>query len=191
MNKILRTLLFFALFACAEAYAVENYLNTKETLDFDNTEFTLGWSSHPREIQYLQEYFPKGQSPENFKDMLSVWLFVGDFSAEAYIQNMTATYAERKKTDIVCQYKVYSNNGEYMFECVLSESDQEGLAALEMNIYRCKDVEIDGKKALLICFYSRQARGENMTPFLEEMKARREQMLMAMVKFQYPEIMLK
>lgn len=188
MKKTLQILLLIVLCVTIDTHAVENYLNTPNTLTFDNTEFILGWSSHPREIQYLQEYFPKGQSPENFKDMLSVWVFVGDFPAKQYIQNMANNYEERKKTDKSCNYQIYENDGEYMFDCLLSEDDGKIVNAIEFNIYRCKNTRIDGKKVLLICFYSQQAKGDDIMPFLTDLKELRGKLIVAMAKFEYPQI---
>ena len=190
MKKTLQLLLLIVLCTTIDALAVENYLNTPNTLNFDNTAFTLGWSSHPREIQYLQEYFPKGQSPENFKDMLSVWVFVGDFPAKQYIQNMANNYEERKKTDKSCNYQIYENDGEYMFDCLLSEDDGKFVNAVEFNIYRCKNTSIDGKQVLLICFYSQQAKGDDIMPFLTDLKELRGRLILAMAKFEYPQIKL-
>lgn len=179
-----------ALCISTDAHAIENYLGTDEVLHFDNTEYTLGWSSHPSEFQYLQEYFPEGQSPEKFNDMLSVWLFVGDFSARQYVRNMANAYEERKKIDIACYYQSYENDDDYMFECLRSEADGNNLTGIEYNIYRSKDVEIDGKKAMLICFYSGQATGEDIKTFLVKLKERHAQLLEAMSAFEYPAIKL-
>lgn len=192
MKEILISLIL-ALFTFGFAKAqqpIENYLGTDEALNFDNTEYTLGWSSHPSDFQYLQEYFPEGQSPEKFNDMLSVWLYVGDFSAKQYIRNMANTYEERKKIDPASHYQSYENDGDYVFECLRSESDGNNLTGIEFNIYRSKDIEIDGKKAMLICFYSGQATGEDIEPFLKKLKDRRVQLLEAMFAFKYPAIKL-
>ena len=190
-NFIIAFILALFTFGYATAQQpIENYLGTNEALNFDNTEYTLGWSSHPSEFQYLQEYFPEGQSPEKFNDMLSVWLFVGDFSAKEYIRNMANTYEEREKIDRASHYQSYETDGDYMFECLRSEADGNKLTGIEFNIYRSKDVEIDEKKAMLICFYSGQATGEDIKSFLIKLKERRVQLLEAMFAFEYPTIKL-
>ena len=192
MRKILPILIFLVLCVSANVHAVENYLHTNETLKFEDTEFVLGWSSHPTPIQYLQEYYPAGQSPENFKDMLSVWVFVGDLTAQQYIEHLTARYEERKKRDMVCNYQTYKKeaNKEFMFDCLLSEGTDEEVALVEFNIYRFKEIKIDGKKALLICFYTTQTKDDDIMPFLSNLKDRRAKMIMAMAHFEYPEIKL-
>ena len=173
------------------AQAADNYLHTDKQLPFDNTKYSLVWSSHPRDFQYLQEYFPKGQTPEAFTDMLSVWLFVGDFPADQWIQNMVNLFTERQKTDKVCNFQTYSNDGEYMLDYLLSESADGKVNSVEFNVYRCKNIEVEGKSALLICFYSGQADGESITPFLKGLKERRPQLIEAMIKFELPKVSLK
>lgn len=190
MKKFLQILLLLLYCLPAYAQAVDNYLHTDKKLIFDNTEFELGWSSHPREFQYLQEYFPEGQNPGHFTDMLSVWLFVGNLPADQWIQNMENSYAQRKLSDPVCDFQSYGNEGEYMFDCLISDGEKGHLASVEFNIYRCKNIEVDGKPALLICFYSTQAYGDNITPFLIGLKERRMQLMEAMIKFEYPSVTL-
>lgn len=168
--------------------AAENYLNTSDVITFDNTEYFLGWSSHPSESRFLQEYFPRGQTPDDFTDMLSVWLFIGDISASQWIDNMKVSYQQRKSHDPCANYQVYENDDEYMMDCLLSESDGKHVSAVEFNVYRCKDIEVEGKHGLLICFYSGKAQGENVTPFLKQLRDRRLDLIQAMIAFEYPAV---
>lgn len=191
MKKLVQ--LMVLLFCCVTfgAQAADNYLHTDKKLTFDNTKYYLGWSSHPRDFQYLQEYFPKGQTPEAFTDMLSVWLFVGDFPADQWIQNMVNSFTERQKTDKVCNFQAYSNEGEYMLDCLLGESADGKMTSVGFNIYKCKNIEVDGKSALLICFYSGQAAGESITPFLKGLQERRPLLINSMINFEWPKISFK
>lgn len=191
MKRLFNLMLLLLLCFSFEIQAADNYLHTDKKLTFDNVKFELGWSSHPRDFQYMQEYFPKGQTPENFTDMFSVWLFVGDFPAGQWIKNMADSYTERQKTDKVCRFQVYENDGEYMFDVLLGESADGLMESVGFNVYRCKNVTIDDKPALLICFYSGQASGDNITPFLQDLKERRIKLIKAMIKFDLPKVSLK
>lgn len=189
-KKILNFLMLLVCCISFEMQAADNYLHTDKTLSFDNTKYTLGWSTHPQDFQYLQEYFPKGQTPGNFTDMFSIWLFVGDFPANTWVQNMVNSYTERQKTDKICRYQTYKNEGEYMIDCLLGESSDGNMTAVGFNVYRCKNIVVGDKQALLICFYSGQAAGDEITPFLQDLKDRRMKLIEAMINFQMPTISL-
>lgn len=174
-----------------ETMAVDNYLRTDSILPFNNTDYALGWSSHPTDFQYLQEYFPEGQNPDKFTDMLSVWLVVSDLSAKQWMESMVVQYTNQKKTDPVCNFQTYETKGEYIMDGLLGKSENGLMKAIEFNVYRCKNIKVDGKKALLICFYSGHAYDDDIMPFLTELKDRRKELVTAMIKFQYPEISIE
>ena len=188
MKKLVLILALIVWLPGVKGWAVDNYLHTEDMLTFDNVGYRLGWSSHPNDIQYLQEYFPEGQTAESFTDMLSVWLFFVDLPAEQWIQRMADSYAARKGTDPACHFETYENDGEYMFDCLRSE---EGMTAVEFNVYRCRNVKVDGRDALLICFYTGDAYGDDIKPFLTRLKERRGQLIEAMIGFEMPEVSLK
>lgn len=123
--------------------------------------------------------------------MLSVWVLVEDITAKQYIHNLANNYEERKKTDKSCNYKTYVKGDECMFDGIISEDDGKFVNAMEFNVYRCKNVVVNGKSALLVCFYSGQATGDDVDDFLKNLKDFRTKKLEAMIKFQYPSISLK
>ena len=191
MKKLLAFLALLLGCISFETKAADNFLHTDNQLTFDGTKYTLGWSSHPRDFQYLQEYFPEGQTPDDFTDMLSVWLFVGDFPASVWIQSVAISYRERQKTDKCCHYQIYENDGEYMLDSLLGESADGLMTKVEFNVYRCKNIVVGDKEALLICFYSNQATDDNITPFLQNLKHRRPALIQAMSAFPLPQVSLQ
>ena len=60
------------------AQRVTNYLKTGETLQFNNKTYHLGWSSHPTDAYYVQEYFPEGEKAESYHEMFTVSVLYGD-----------------------------------------------------------------------------------------------------------------
>ncbi len=191
MKKQLFFLLLFAVCSVLGAEAVENYLDTPTKLSFNGTDYELGWSSHPRDYQYLQEYFPEGQTPENFTEMLSIWMLVGDFPANVWIQNLAASYNERKQWDLCCNFQMYENGGEHMLDCILGESADNEMKLVEFNIYRCKNIFVGGHPAIIICFFTCQGKDEDITPFLMALREDRMKYLVAMANFEFPEVSIR
>lgn len=98
MNKIKKTLLalFVAMSCSAMAQNAQNYLNIKVPISFDGKDYKLGWSSHPAEYYYLEEFFPEGQKPEHYDDMFSVSVVVADVEVSDLVMAKVRELDERK-----------------------------------------------------------------------------------------------
>ena len=51
---------------------VTDYLHVGKTLKFQGKKFELKWCQHPIEAYYLQEWLPKGETFDNYEQMLTV-----------------------------------------------------------------------------------------------------------------------
>ena len=150
-----------------QAESVTDYLKVGNALQFNNETYYLGWSSHPTDIYYIQEYFPKDEKAESYHQMFSVSIEL------------------RKSTDECCNYKVMNNGDSYMVDFLVSQKDEKNpelLSVVEFNLYLYRQVTINGKKALELDFYSRRAYGEEIIPFLQTLTETRKEALAEMTK---------
>jgi hypothetical protein len=157
---------FLAVSLAVFAKSPVDYLNV-EKVKFDGKNFSLAWSSHPNDVYYLQEYLPKGENFDNFVEMFSVCIHLYDnISAAAAVEAKIKELEKRSETDKCCHYKVYNKDDEYILDFLVSEGNGETLSVVESNVHRYKVIEIDGKKALQLIFYSHRAYGDDILPYL-------------------------
>ena len=169
---------FILMMTCVMAFSQEeivDYLHVGKTLKFQGKKFELKWSQHPMEVYYLQEWLPKGETFDNYEQMLSVSLAFSEaltvqYAVEAKIQELE----ERKKSDKCCNYLVYENDGEYLIDFLVSDGADGKLNCVEVDIHHYKPVTVNGKKAIQLNFYSRRAYGDDIIPFLEFLKDKKE-----------------
>lgn len=156
------------------------YFDAGNPIEFDGKEYYLAWSSHPYDIYYLQEYLPKGETFDSLTNMITVAvLFYGDIKdvdAGKLVDAKISELEARKKTDKVCNYQLLENDNEYLLDFIVSQSDGKGnLECVELNLHHYKDMEIDGKRANCLVFYSRRAYGDGILPFMKSIPTRRTQ----------------
>ena len=169
---------FILMMTCVMAFSQEeivDYLHVGKTLKFQGKKFELKWSQHPMEVYYLQEWLPKGETFDNYEQMLSVSLAFSEaltvqYAVEAKIQELE----ERKKSDKCCNYLVYENDGEYLIDFLVSDGADGKLNCVEVDIHHYKPVTVNGKKAIQLNFYSRRAYGDDIIPFLESLKDKKD-----------------
>ena len=75
MKKIISVLSLLSImtFGTLKAQNVEDVLDVK-SFNFQGVDYQLGWSAHNSD-QCIQEYFPKGQTPEKYIDMFTISIF--------------------------------------------------------------------------------------------------------------------
>ena len=169
-----------------QAESVTDYLKVGNTLQFNKETYYLGWSSHPTDIYYIQEYFPKDEKAESYHQMFSVSILYGDaLTPKVGADTKVAELELRKSTDACCNYKVLNNGDSYMVDFLVSQKDEKNpelLSVVEFNLYLYRQVTINGKKALELDFYSRRAYGEEIIPFLQTLTETRKEAFAEMTK---------
>ena len=134
--KQLRSAAFLALGAVLCAFTVDSevtdYLHTGEKITFNDTEYTLAWSSHPEEIYFKQEYLPEGRTLDDFNDMLIIDAIKGEIAPRDALDLKVAELAELKKTNPVINWNVYENGEEMLLDFVITD----GSTVFEWNLYR-------------------------------------------------------
>ena len=172
MKKIVLSLLMALI--CVMAFSqdkVVDYLHVGKTFKFQDKKFELKWCQHPIEAYYLQEWLPKGETFDNYEQMLSVSLSLSEsLSVQFFVDAKVRELEERKKSDKCCNFLVFENNGEYIIDFMVSDGADGKLNVVEADIHHYKPVVVDGKKAIQLNFYSHRAYGDDIIPFLESLK---------------------
>jgi hypothetical protein len=185
---------FFFSFATPSDAPIDK-IGVKGPLEFHKTRFNLAWTDKPKDTYYIQEYVPEGEKVEHFNQMLTIHLFLTEISVEDAVGQKAAELDERKKTDATCQYQVTTSpdGSEAMVDCILGETNAKGdkMKDMEFNVYRYKRIDIgNGKHAILVYAYSKDAYGDDITNFLNTLKDDRIELMNAMIGTDMPTITL-
>jgi hypothetical protein len=160
-------------------------------LKFNSTYFNFVWSDKPNETDYIQEYLPKKQSTENFKEMLTIHLFVTDIPLTEAVNQKIIELNMRKQTDITCNYKANysSDKKEIIVDFVLSEIKNDVVNIAEFNIYRYKQVDLENnKKGILIYAYTKRSYKNNIDYFFNNLGSIRDKALKTMNNTEMPTV---
>ena len=107
MKKVLFVIFLLGTAIWSYAQTVKEFFVTDNPIAFDNTHFYLGWSSNPSKGYFLHEYFPKGETPEQFNKMFTVSIVETGISAKDAAMAKANELTKRKENDNICNYKVY------------------------------------------------------------------------------------
>lgn len=169
---------------------VTDRLGIRGPLTFGNSQLELAWSDKPNKNYYIQEYIPNGEQVESFNQMLTIYLLTKDVSAESELQQKVNWLIERKKSDAICNYQISKSpdGKEFILDFLVGESKDGKMTIVEFNVYRYKNIEIEGQNALLVSAYSKRGYGNSITPFLATLRADRNLYLNEMISFSLPSL---
>ena len=189
MKKIFSILSFISImtFGTLKAQNVEDVLDVK-SFNFQGTDYHLGWGAHNSQ-QCIQEYFPKGQVPESYTDMFTISVFTNidsKVTPEIAAAAKEAELAARKeKTKDVLGWDVMVNNDINEacidFVCVVEKNNE--VEVLEYDAHRYRMIQVDGKPALQLLFYSKRAYREDVTKMKDNLKETRLKVLNDITNF--------
>ncbi len=151
----------------ALAEVPERYFDAGDPIEFCNDTFYFAWSAHPRDIYYLQEYLPEGESFDSYTRMFTVGVIFWDRTPAEAVRAKIAELENCKRTDPVCRYLVAEKDGEYILDFIVGDGRNGVLDLVEADVHYYRQVTVDGKKASLLCFYSCRAYGEDILPFMK------------------------
>jgi len=162
-------------------------------LAFADNQFGLSWSDKPNADYYVQEYLPKGEDPDHFKQMLAIHLFKKDITVDDAVQLKIEELNKRKKTDPVCNYKLSKSpdGKEAIIDCLLGQSVNDKMTVVEFVVYRFKQVQLDNAKGILVYAYSKRSYGDDITGFLKSLGDIRIDCLNAMISAKVPVVKIK
>ncbi|MBN9485517.1 MAG: hypothetical protein BGO70_03140 [Bacteroidetes bacterium 43-93] len=174
--NLLRKVLVISFLLCGYGYNtysqnVSERIGIPGPLTFANDQFSLAWSDKPDVNYYVQEYLPKGQDPDHFKQMLAIHLLKKEMTVDDAVAVKVAELNNRKKTDPVCHYKLMKSpdGKEMILDCLLGESVNDKMTVVEFIIYRYKQVQLGDSKGILLYAYSKRSYGDDITAFLRSL----------------------
>ncbi len=154
----------------------KDFLNIPGPITFNETDFSLAWSSNPTPTYFKQEYIPAGEVIERYNQMILVEVVQGDLTVEDAVRAQVNVIQQRKKTDQLAQYQIVENpnTGEIILDFLLSAGTKKKLDVVEWNAYRYKAFEDDkGQKGILLFAISKRGYNEDITLFLKGLKDER------------------
>lgn len=174
-------------FGTLKAQNVEDVLDVK-SFNFQGTDYHLGWGAHNSQ-QCIQEYFPKGQVPESYTDMFTISVFTNIDSKVTPEIAAAAKEAElearKEKTKDVWNWSVMTNEetNEACIDFVCCSGKDGKLDIVEFDVHRYRMIQVDGKPALQLLFYSHRAYGDDITGMMNNLKDIRGKALLDIVDF--------
>ncbi|WP_046245495.1 hypothetical protein [Hymenobacter terrenus] len=164
-------------------------IGVKGPLTFNKTTFDLTWSDKPNATYSIQEYLPQGETAERFNQMLTLHLFAQDTPLKSAVNQKLQELETRKQTDPTCNYQVTEGPGgkEFIVDFLLGVNTTEVSTIVEFNIYRYKQVDLGKQKqGIVIYAYTKRAYGDQVTPFLKNLRQDRPALLNKMITAPIP-----
>ena len=187
MKKLILSLLLVLASTTLMAQKVQDYLGVSD-LKFNGIEYHLGFSQNSSTV-YLQEYFPKGQTPEKYIDMFTISIFTNIVSGVTPKMAVAAKEAElearKEKTKDVWNWAVMTNDetNEACIDFICCSGKDDKLDIVEFDVHRYRMIQVDGKPALQLLFYSHRAYDEDITEMMNNLKDIRGKALLDIVDF--------
>ncbi len=173
MKAIFSLIISFLCCLGLHAQTVTEYFNVGNPIKYCGTKLSLVWSAQPQENYFVQEYLPKGESLEHYNQMFTVSVIFWDRTPLEAVQAKISELEQRKKTDPITNYLVAENNGEYILEFIVSDSNNGKMDTVEVDVHYYKQMTINGRNAAVLCFYSCRAYGDDIKPFIQSISEKR------------------
>ncbi len=167
--------LFISLISCLGVFAqsATEYFNVGNPIKYCDTEFSLFWSANPQEDYFVQEYLPQGETLEHYNQMFTVCVILWDISPLDLVQAKIAELKQRKKSDPVTNYMLAENNGEYILEFIVSDTNNDQINTVEVNVHHYKPKNFNGRNACILEVYSCRAYGDDIIEFIQSIPNKR------------------
>lgn len=170
LTLIISLLSSFSLYA----QTVTEYFNIGNPIEYSGTNFYLAWSTRPLENYIIQEYLPHGESFEHFNQMFTVSILLCDRTPFEAVESKIEELKQRQQTDPIIRYTASEKDGEYILEFIVSDYNNGNINTVEFNVHHYKQMNIDGKKAVVLSFYSCRGYGDNITAFIQSIPDKRD-----------------
>ena len=171
-----------------------NYYGIPVSLTFNKLDYKLSWSSHPNNVYYKQEYIPKGNSADTFKDMVLIDFIETDADLKDAVKVQVAKIQERKKTDAVCNYDIVESpdGKEFVLDFLMSDRKDNKLTVLEWSAYHYKTyTDKAGHKGVLLFGICHRAYGDESNDMLKNLSKFRADNRNALIAYPIPDIQIK
>ncbi|MGC4058633.1 MAG: hypothetical protein QM743_11015 [Chitinophagaceae bacterium] len=193
LYKSLRVLLLLlpAVAASAQTEIPKNYLGTESAITFAGLRYDLVWTAHPTPAYFKQEYLPKGEQIDRFKNLLMLEVLSGNVSMNEVIAAKVKELRKIKETNPVTQYELFENDGEVILDFLLSVNSKDGkkVALVEHNVYRYRaERGTDGTEYVVLFGLSERSYGDDIDTFLPGLKDRRYDLISTVGLFEIPAV---
>lgn len=190
------------LFLCLIAFTAAQAQNAKPTdalgvpgpISFQKQVYSLAWTSHPTAAYYKQEYLPKGDTVERFKNMLLLEALLGAVTPKDAAAAKLAELKRLKEKNSAVQYESFDNpkTGEYMIHFLVTAAASDGsISVAERNVYRYKTFTGGkGKTGLLLFGLSQRAYAGDASGFIADTKKNKAALVNEVAQAALPEVKL-
>lgn len=170
---------------------VKEYFKAGNPIVFAETEYKLAWSINHHDDHFLQEYLPEGESFERFNQMITISICPTDIDPSDAIAAKAVELDIRKSQDPTITYAVFNGDDEKnsYIAFIVSDFKDGKIGELEYNIHKYRQIEIEGQKTMLLCFYTERGYDDNIPKFLTSIKEKTSMLKDELEKFN-PEIVL-
>ena len=190
MKRLITTTFLLLISIVGYSQTIENYLQTENTIKFDDKNYDLVWSSHPNENYYKQEYLTIGQNLEKFKSMILIDFIKGDFSVKDAVNAKVQELENAKKSNPIVNYNVLEKDGETIIDFLMSASSKDGkkLLVVERNVYRYSKIDNKETKGILVFAVSERAYEGEINDLFTKLKEDKYSLIIKVGNLEIPNI---
>lgn len=170
----------------SSAWAQDDAVGVPGPIAFEETAFSLAWTSNPSATYYKQEYLPAGDTLEAYSQMFIVEVLAEGATPESAAAGMIAALDERRAGDPVVNYDMIANEatGELILDFLLSDASG-GVVVVEWNAYRYVPYGDDG---VVLYAISRRGYDDDASPFIGRLSVWRQASINALAAMELPPI---
>ena len=171
----------------ADSTDPKDYLNVGTAINFNQTDYSLVWSSNPTENYFKQEYLPEGATLGKHNDMFLVEVVKGKLTVDQAVTSKIQDLDTLKKANPVVKYNVYEKGKDKIIDFVLSD----GAYIFEWNLYRYMNQKSKKGDYLVLYAYSyRDSLNTNadLKPFFGRIKNNRDALINKLGQLKLPKV---
>jgi len=172
--------------------SADDMIGVKGPLIFNKVSFELHTIERPEPNVYIQMYFPKNESFENYNQMLTLYVLDTALEIDKSTSRKIKELKERKKSDLKCFYNITEDkDGKYfIIDYLTTEMSNDKMTSAEYNVFKYQTIKIGSRDAILIYAYSWKSYDEEVGQFINTIPDFREDFVNEMIKKPTPQISL-
>ncbi len=166
-----------------------DYLSVGNTIQFNQEDFYLQWSSHPTNEYYKQEYLRKEDKLPNYEKMIIIEAVKGNISVNQAVKSKMNELENWKKQNPIVNYQKVENKKKN--EVILDFLVSDGKSIYEWNVYRYQKQKNKNKEYLVLYAYSYRnyvSNKDELLKFLADVKHIRVNLVNKISKITLPKV---
>jgi hypothetical protein len=173
-----------------------NYLNTPVSLNFNNNQYSLSWTSHPNGAYFKQEYLTKGDNAEKFTSMLMLEVLTSHIAVKDAAANKMSELQRMKSVNPFVSFETSYNaaKDEQLLDFMITANSKDGkdIAIAERNVYRYTPfINAKGEKGLLLFAVSVRRYGAAAKAFVNTYPSGKSVLQNQVKDFKIPAVSIK